>query len=179
MTRHILIFLIIFYPFCVAGQSLSTIPGIDSALNQKFTDSSNVKNYPSLIGNIKIYKRIAGIKFRIDKGEDYSVITWHKDSILQYCYIRILKRSYGNDFVEENFYYLQNEFIKYESSTTKRTKKGNSIKNQQAIYFNSGKQIAAIPYKSLQPNYIMSIKKQAVIHFNESVDLLTSQKPDL
>jgi len=160
---YLILFFLLTITFHSYSQTLTTRQEIDSLIEQRLNDTENLKVNRTFIGQLRIYKKILGIKIRIKKGVEYQEDAIYKNSLLYHRNVSIFPQSYGNDFESENYYYLDFKFVKYHMSVKKRDKESNvfSIKDNQIVYIDNENIISSETENPITKTTLEYINKQA------------------
>lgn len=160
---YLIFFILLTISFHSYSQAMTNSQEIDSLIGQRIKDTENLKKFRTFIGQLRVYKKILGIKIRIKKGEEYQEDAIYKNSLLYHRNVSIFPQSYGNDFESENYYYIDNKFVKYHMSVKKRDKESNvfSIKDNQIAYIDNENIIYSETKSQITKTTLEYIYKQA------------------
>jgi hypothetical protein len=145
------------------SQTLINRQEIDSLIGYRLKDKENLKESVTFVGQIRVYKKILGINIRIKKGEGYQKYIIYDNKLLYHRDVSIFFKHYGNDIKSEEYYYINDKFVKYQMTIAKRDKESNvlSIKDSLIVYMNNENIISSEAKNPITKTTLEYINKQA------------------
>ena len=146
-------------------QTISNQHEIDSIINVRRNEKDKLKESGTLVGQLKVYRKILGIKIRKKKGEGYHEFLFYNNKLLLHREVSIWQKHYGDNFESEEYYYIDNKLVKYHRTIDKRTKKREFPKNKATLYLKDGKIISAESKDAVKPwtlNYLTRQKNKDI-----------------